>query len=267
MSEEVPTGDELLVMPAHIKRGTPALNTFINSQMEVAAAFFFTTELASRADFSRVTAAKTLMSLLEENDPKRLEYEEPISNPDIAAKHLSRFRRVHSENLVNNTVNAFNRYLSEAIQTCIVKQPRIFSSEDMVPVKSIIGLSNMKDVIQILVERRVNKLAYGSITDIADYIYSHLGIRIFQTSDREAWVKLAIEVRNINVHNGGVVNAIFLDRVKDLRGQTFILGKRHHTDWDLYTSFTANLVRTACEFDEAITKKFKLTRKNRSDAF
>jgi hypothetical protein len=146
-------------------------------------------------------------------------------------------------------------------------QPRLLSSEDTVPVRSIIGLSNMKDVIQILVERRVNKLAYGSLSDIVDYIDKHLGIRLFADADREAWVKLALEVRNINVHSGGVVNAIFLDRVKDRRSETFVMGKRHHTDWALYTAFTANMVRTACEFDDAIAKKFRLVRKERPNPF
>lgn len=267
MSEEEFTEDDRLVMPSHIKRGTPALNTFINSQMEVAAAFFFTTQLASSADMTRTAAAQALIHILDDDDPKRASYEETISKPDIVAKQLARYRRVHSENLINNTVNAFNRYLSEAIQTCILKQPRLLSSEDTVPVRSIIGLSSMKDMIQILVERRVNKLAYGSLSDISDYIDKHLGIRLFSDADHEAWVKLAIEVRNINVHNGGVVNAIFLNRVKDRRGETFIEGKRHHTDWTLYTAFTANMVRTACDFDDAITKKFKLVRKKRPESF
>jgi hypothetical protein len=267
MSEYELTDDDRLVMPSHIKRGTPALKTFINSQLEVATAFFFTTQLASRADSTRVAAAKALIGSLGEDDPQRARYEETISRPDLMAKQLAQYRRVHSENLVNNTVNAFNRYLSEAIQACILKQPLLLSSEDTVPVRSIIGLSNMKDVIQILVERRVNKLAYGSISDIADYIEKHLGVRLFPDADREAWVKLAIEVRNINVHSGGVVNAIFLDRVKDRRGETFVLGKRHHTDWPLYTAFTANMVRTACEFDNAIAGKFKLARKRRADPF
>lgn len=261
------TEDEKLVMPAHVMRGTPALNTFINSQMEVAGAFFFTTQLAARADLTRTTAAEALIKGLPVDDPNRARYEQVISKPDMVAKQLAQYRRVYSENLVNNTVNAFNRYLSEAIQACIMKQPRLLSSEDTVPVQSIIGLSNMKDVIQILVERRANKLAYGSLTDISDYIKRHLGISLFADAEREAWVKLAIEVRNINVHNGGVVNAIFLDRVKDRRSEDFVLGKRHHTDWNLYTSFTANLVKTACEFDDAITKKFKLVRKKRSDPF
>ncbi len=267
MSETKLTADDRLVMPSHVKRGTPALNTFINSQLEVAAAFFFTTELASRADKTRTEAAKALMQLVDKDDPKRASYKETISRPNIVAKKLAQYRRVHSENLVNNTVNAFNRYLSEAIQTCIIKEPRLLSSEDTVPVRNIIGLSSMKDVIEILVERRINKLSYGSISDISDYIDKHLGIRLFSNSDREAWVKLAIEVRNINVHNGGIVNAIFLDRVRDRRGETFIAGNRHHTDWTLYTTITANMVRTACEFDDAIAKKFKLVRKKRPIPF
>lgn len=259
--------DEKLVMPSHIKRGTPALNTFINSQMEVAAAFLFMTELASRADLTRVTAAKAIVQALGEEDPERAQYEQAINQPNVVAQQLYKYRRVNSENLVNNTVNAFNRYLSEAIQACIMKQPKILSSEDMVPVRSIIGLRGMEDVIQVLVERRVNKLSYGSISDIADYIDRHLGLSLFPDSDREAWVRLAIEVRNINVHSGGIVNAIFMDRIKDKRGREFTIGKRHHTDWDLYVAFAANMVRTACEFDEAIAGKFKLGRKRRSNSF
>lgn len=265
--EEVFSEDDKLVMPAHIKRGTPALNSFINSQMEVAAAFIFTTQLASLSDLTRVTAAKALIQALGEEDPERATYQETINKPDMIAKQLAQYRRVNSENLINNTVNAFNRYLSEAIQACILKQPQLLSAEDTVPVRSIIGLSNFKNVIQILVERRVNKLAYGGISETVDYVNKYLGVSLFPDDEREAWVRLAIEVRNINVHSGGVVNAIFMDRVKDRRSRTFVIGKRHHTDWDLYVTFTANLVRTACEFDYAIAKKFKLARKTRLDPY
>jgi len=257
------TKADRLILPAHIQRGTPALNDFVNAQLEIVSAFFFMIELAHKADDTRVTAAKALIHSLADDDPDRARFEEVISKPDMIAKRLADFRRVTSENLVNNTVNAFNRYISDAVQACILKQPRILSSEDVVPVKSIIGMSDMKDVIRVLVERRVNKLSYGSLSDLSEYVAKHLGVSLFQDAEQEAWVRLAIEVRNINVHAGGIVNAVFHDRVKDTRGESFVIGKRHHTDWDLYSSFAMNLVRTAHEFDDAITKKFKLVRKKR----
>jgi hypothetical protein len=93
-----------------------------------------------------------------------------------------------------------------------------------------------------------------------------LAWNLFHDEANESLVRLAIEIRNINVHNGGIVNSVFKDRVKENCEIAFVKGERHHTSWDMYVRFAGALSETASRFDDAAVAKFKLKRQMRKRA-
>lgn len=66
------------------------------------------------------------------------------------------------------------------------------------------------------------------------------------------------EIRNINVHNDGIVNSIFLDRIKFEIGINYSKGKFLNVGWDDYTKMTNIVVKEVLNFDRQARKKFGL---------
>ncbi|WP_156796129.1 hypothetical protein [Brevundimonas subvibrioides] len=209
----------------------------------------FLIEQASRADQTRKIAREALGKT------------DPDDDPEPTQKALKRFSRTNSENLVNNSVNAFQRYFSQIVQECIRKKPDILTSNEQVPVRDIIHLKRMSDVIELLVERRVNKLAYEGISGIESYFLDRLGLAMFSNDRERQLTREFIELRNIIVHNGGIVNAIFLERVGSSPTRPFRLGKRYHIGWDDFCDYAANIIAVTSNLDKAACTKFSLRRK------
>jgi len=119
----------------------------------------------------------------------------------------------------------------------------------------------MSDVVELLVERRVNRLAYEGITGIESYFQDRLGIVMFADDQERQLAREFIELRNIIVHNGGIVNAIFLERVGRSPTKVFEAGKRFHVGWDDFCTYAANIIGIASRLDQAACTKFSLRRK------
>ena len=228
---------------------TRSLATSFVSYRDSLDSFIFLLQLASRADEVR----KIAKDALGHNDIDE--------DPEPTQKALKRFSRTNSENLVNNSVNAFQRYFSQIVQECIRKRPSILTSNEQVPVKEIVRFQRMSDVIELLVERRVNKLAYEGISGIEMYFRDRLGIEMFSDHNERQLTREFIELRNIVVHNGGIVNAIFIERVGPSPTKQFSIGKRFHVGWDDFSVYAANIISVASKIDEAVSAKFSLRRK------
>ncbi len=69
------------------------------------------------------------------------------------------------------------------------------------------------------------------------------------------------EVRNINVHNGGVINDIFASRVGAVEGFAYVKGKTFHVDMDALVTLSENAMRVAMHIDATVSAKFGLLRK------
>lgn len=228
---------------------TSALANCLDAYRETLEAFLFVIRLAARSDEVRRIAKEALGN------------SEPDDEPEPTQKHMRRFGKLNSQNLINNSVNSFQRYFAQLVQDCIRKRPETLTSNEQVSVKDIVGLKRMKDVVELLVERRVNKLAYEGIDGIESYLKDRLGLTLFESEEERQSARVMIELRNINVHNGGIVNAIFLDRVGSERSNAFKNGKRHHVEWDEFISYASNMLVVVKRIDLAAAKKFSLKRK------
>ena len=226
----------------------PLANSFI-AYRDSFDSFMFLIDLAARADRMR----KIAIDALGDTDPD--------DEPEPTQKALKRFSRTNSENLVNNSVNAFQRYFSQIVQECIRKRPDILTTNEQVPVRDIVHLKRMSDVIELLVERRVNKLAYEGITGIELYFEDRLGLKLFASDKERQLTREFIELRNIIVHNGGIVNAIFLERIGAAPTKAFRLGKRFHVGWHDFCEYAANMISVTSKLDTAACDKFSIRRK------
>lgn len=93
------------------------------------------------------------------------------------------------------------------------------------------------------------------------YFYDRLGIRMFPDNRQRDLLRLFVEVRNINVHNGGVVNDLFSSRVGFVEGFNYVKDKTFHIDLDALVTLSENAMRVAMHIDATVGAKFGLLRK------
>ncbi|MCL1629339.1 hypothetical protein M3N55_11395 [Roseibaca sp. V10] len=243
-----------------------ALYDFLVDYHKMVDLFYFTLHLAHSADEVALEASKALILGAESEDEKQ-KHQARIDNPERAVKKLHEFKYLNSKNLTINTVDSFLWFVSAAIQSAMKAKPEIVKSGESVRVEDIFDFKNKKELIDYLIDRKINSLSYGGMSKVENFIKDSMGVDLFPVeSDREA-LKIFLEVRNIQVHNRGFVNRIFLGRVKKHPKFSFIEGKRTHLNFDELIYLTDVCVRTAIDLDTKICEKFSIRRKRYSTWF
>lgn len=257
-SKLAPFGD--VFYPHHDTVCTDAFSRFLGEYHANLDLFFFVIRLVANADNARVTASKAL--LMGEGDPtKRLHYEKSIAQPDMMLDQLKNHSTVQSRNLTNGIVNAFQRYFSSIINSAALKRPEIISSSQTIKIDDVLRFKKHKELIAFIIDRKINEISYGGLIDMEKYFDDRLGVRMFPDNRQRDLLRLFVEARNINVHNGGIVNDIFLSRVGTVDGFSYTKGKTFHVNLDALVTLSENAMHVAMHIDATVGAKFGLLRK------
>lgn len=226
--------------------------------------FFFVVGLASSADRIAVTAAKALIDYSNKSQDDFKSLQDTIDNPDRAFKNLKKFGGINSKNIAVATADGFLWFISNAIQAAMKKRPELLKSSESVRIEEIMEFESRKDLINYLIDRKVNALSYGGMKQIEKFVLDSLGVEIFESESERAKLRTLIEVRNIFAHNRGVVNHVFLERVNGLErhtGMKFVLGQSVHLDFDELMLFSEVALKVAISLDQKICRKFHIRMK------
>lgn len=238
-------------------RCTESFSRFLDEFRSHSDFFFFVAHLVGRADENRVTAAKALLPGARNEDERR-KYEETINTPDLVLQKLQNHSRVLSQTLTNGIVNSFQRYFSSIIQSVALKRPVVLTSSQSVKVDDVLRFSRHKDLVSFIIDKKINELSYGGLGDLEKYFNERLGIAMFKDDQERKLLRLFIESRNINVHNGGIVNEVFSRRIGNVDKFPYKSGKVFHLDLDDLAMLSDNAMRVALEIDGAVGAKFSL---------
>lgn len=240
-----------------------ALHLFLHDTFKVIDLFIYTVMLANRADFVSVTAAKALMKA-SSNEEEIKSYQRTIDNEGAAARKLANYSTLLSRHLVTNTVDIFLWYLSGILKIAMKKQANLLRSGETIRLDELFDFADRRDLIDYLVDRKVNELSYGGIKKIEAYFFDKLGINIFPDKGSKKLLTVFIELRNIQTHNRGFVNRLFMSRVGKVDGFEFEMDKRYHVDFDTYGRLADNCANIAKNIDHAVSEKFGIRRKRYS---
>lgn len=239
---------------------TDAFSRFLGDYHANLDFFFFIIHLVTRADENRLTAAKALLTT--ETDPvKRTHYEKSLADPDATLDLLKKHSYVQSRNLTNGMVNAFQRYFSSIINAAALKRPEMLSSSQTIRVDDVLRFTKHKDLVAFIIDRKINELSYGGITEMERYFDDRLGVRMFDNDRQRVLLRMFVEIRNINVHNGGIINDLFASRVGTVEGFPYTKGKTLHVDMDALVTLSENAMRVAMHIDSVVSGKFGLQRR------
>ena len=250
-------------LPPPTTLASRSLYLFLSDYYKIIDLFYFTLHLAHNADRAALTASKALISVAK-NEEERQRYQDIIDHPERAVKKLNQFGALNSRNLTVTTVDAFLWFISATIQGAMKKRPEMIKSGESVKIEDIFEFSNKRELINYLIDKKVNSLSYGGMSKIEKFISNSMGISMFSDHDARQLMQIFVEVRNIHVHNRGFVNQVFLSRAMQHEKFQFVEGKRAQLDFDELVYLTRVCVQTAIDLDGQICKKFSIKQKRYS---
>jgi hypothetical protein len=103
-------------------------------------------------------------------------------------------------------------YMSAVLELIYHQYPGALRSKERVDVDYVLQFNSAEDLLHALIERKVHGLSFRSLTDLDEYVSQNLGLSLFANKEQRARAVRLVDVRNLVVHNRGVVNRIFKER-------------------------------------------------------
>ena len=221
--------------------------------------FFFGIDLVTKLDEAGLVATKVLAEGGDRKHRERLQILE--KNPRPAFKKLQSFGRFQAEVICIRLVDNFSCFLSETIQSAMLKRPEMLRSSEQVKLSEVLRFTKYQDLVEFLVNRKVNELSYRGIQDIEDFLVDRVGCKLTETTEDRDNLSLAIELRNIYTHTRGVVSEVTLKRLKGTKFYDQLkLGDDYHVGYDEIIILARSMFKIACDLDLQFSKKFRFRR-------
>ena len=161
------------------------------------------------------------------------------------------------EMLVCRNIDAIDYYIAQMLRKVYKQRPEIMrASEYSVQMSTVLQCGSIDEDILKVAEQKVQDLSYKGLNDLIKYLNETLKMKFDIKRDD---YQVALEVfyaRNILVHNGGIVNELYLQKTKrlDLKvGDPYPLT---HMD---FAVGIAGLVALTYYLDKEFLSHFKLT--------
>lgn len=142
----------------------------------------------------------------------------------IQTRHTFRYHSpLLAEMVMLRMADNYLTYLSELLTTVFLTRPEMLKSGEQVRIDFVLQHVAMPDLVASLAERKVDRLSYIGMKDLAAYFSDELKLPLFSSEGDLARAIRIIETRNIIVHNRGVVNERYTTRV---HGSALSVGER-----------------------------------------
>lgn len=137
------------------------------------------------------------------------------TEPGPRTKALRQSRQELLEMFLSRLVDNFQVYIVDLIRAVLHENPEILKSRQQeVSVGYILEFDSVDDLVQDLIEKKVNSLTYEGFQDLKDWCDSR-GIPLLVPDGQMESITNLIALRNLIVHNRCVVDAKYLRTVGD----------------------------------------------------
>lgn len=208
--------------------------------------------MAERADEGAKLAAKTLAKFESEKSKKRA-YLRTSRYGAGALKRYEEHQVFVGETFLTQSVNSFMLYLCQLLGAIHECRPETLRSKQTIPVNDVLEATDLSDLHNALIERRVLKLGYKGIHEFAADFESRTGLEIFAEENDAIEAARLIELRNLITHNARVVNRRYLKKVGSANGK---IGRKAALG-NIWIS-TFMLLKVAGDLDRRALLKFRL---------
>ena len=177
------------------------------------------------------------------------------SNPGSRTVALRKSRQELLEMFLTRIIDNFQIYIVEVIREVLKFKPEILSSRKQeLTIGEILKYKSIGDLVANMVEGKINSLSYEGFGDIQEWCKSKGIPLIVPANDLKEVVKL-ISIRNIIIHNRGIVDSRFLNAIKS---SEIIEGQKIELETEYVFNSCSILNNIVSLTDKAIIDKFKL---------
>lgn len=162
------------------------------------------------------------------------------------------------EILLCKYVDNFILYLSELLREIFRSKPEILRSGDQERLDFVLQFETMEEFIEALVERKVERLAFLGIRDLNEFFKERLGFALGSKEQLQN-IHEAVEIRNIIVHNRGVISPTFKRRLPSFKG---CVGEPVNVDYEMSKRYCHSLEEIVRDLDRVASLKFGLATYN-----
>lgn len=137
-------------------------------------------------------------------------------------------------------VALFENAFFEIIRILLIDQPLRLPSKKQIEYSSIINSVSREEIIASLVDRELNELKYKSVVEWFAYL-NKLASKCTISDENVGQIAEAKAARDLIVHNGGVVNQIYMKKAgqfarASLGESISVAGEYNRDNWQLFSS-------------------------------
>lgn len=181
-------------------------------------------------------------------------------------KKLSAFVQYAKENLRRNEtlicemalcrfVDNYLIYVSDLLALIFSARPETLKSSETVTLEFVLTHRTTPQLIDAIVRKKVDQLSYQGMRELLDFFSNRLKFPLFKEQDDLTKAIILIEVRNIIVHNRGLVNDTFLRRVKN---SPLTNGHQVKLMWQEVLNYANFLSGSVSSLEREAQKKFEI---------
>ncbi len=178
------------------------------------------------------SAARTALEALAELDTrpgaeKWKQQLEEAPNKGPSERWFAKFARLIYKMQLTRTVDEYLGYVAGLLSAIFIARPEALRSSEKVDVEFVLQHETMTDLVGALAERRVERLAYAGLRDLAASVADRPGLDLFSSEANLLRGIRIVEDRNLIVHNYGIVNNVYRRKVPSTTrqvGQEVLLG-------------------------------------------
>lgn len=176
--------------------GTSAGGNFFTAQMELFGFVNFVSALPRHID-----------GVLEGFDSKS---EDERKASKVFQRGLDPFRPLIGEVVVTRAVDSYLTYISELLSLVFRKRPETLRSKEQISIDFVLGFDSLEELQDAIAERRVERLSYRGMAELADWVRDTLGFTLISDRERLRLIERLVEQRNLIVHHRGIIDHRFI---------------------------------------------------------
>lgn len=102
----------------------------------------------------------------------------------VFQRGLDPFRPLIGEVLVTRAVDSYLTYISELLSLVFRERPETLRSKEQISVDFVLGFDSLEELQEAIAERRVERLAYRGMAELADWVRDTLGFTLVSDHER-----------------------------------------------------------------------------------
>lgn len=204
--------------------------------------------------------SRALLGLQHTGEDPREVFRNLYSQVDHARAGLKKSERTRDQLVVCRFVDNYLRYIADVMGEVFVARPETLSTSAEVKVEDVLRHGTLDDFVAWYADKRVNSLTYKGFGPVVADFERRLGVPFTTVIDRQEQIHRAVAIRNLIVHQRGIVDWRF---VNDLQTRGF--DTAHLRVGQQLPDFASGptmraLVASVREIDDKVASKFGLLR-------